>query len=163
MFPSPCGDYGSYLARLRRPCICRRRRFRPLAGIMVLIMTGVLKKPPITTWSFRPLAGIMVLINYRIMPQRYLCKHVSVPLRGLWFLSAVFEEVLGINVPSFRPLAGIMVLITASNTNISAKAVAVFPSPCGDYGSYHVATALGYSNPSNAFPSPCGDYGSYLR
>mgnify|MGYP001286317181 CR=1 FL=1 len=105
----------------------------------------------------------MVLIWPDLDDLVYADDDVSVPLRGLWFLSAVFEEVLGINVPSFRPLAGIMVLITASNTNISAKAVAVFPSPCGDYGSYHVATALGYSNPSNAFPSPCGDYGSYLR
>ena len=38
---------------------------------------------------------------------------VSVPLRGLWFLS--FDALMNIQEfewPSFRPLAGIMVLIT---------------------------------------------------
>ena len=37
-FPSPCGDYGSYpdgRGRIQHPCT---RNFRPLAGIMVLIM-----------------------------------------------------------------------------------------------------------------------------
>ena len=36
-FPSPCGDYGSYLPRFVVYSISAERRFRPLAGIMVLI------------------------------------------------------------------------------------------------------------------------------
>ena len=65
-----------------------------------------------STTSFRPLAGIMVLIRrnekayYRIMPQ------VSVPLRGLWFLSIQTRIIEDVNDYD------------------------EFPSPCGDYGSY---------------------------
>ena len=41
--------------------------FRPLAGIMVLILTGYDGKiNKFNHSSFRPLAGIMVLIEYRI-------------------------------------------------------------------------------------------------
>ena len=63
MFPSPCGDYGSYLAEdvtdiINDYCEC----FRPLAGIMVLILAD------------RP-------------DRRHSRIDVSVPLRGLWFLS----------------------------------------------------------------------------
>ena len=36
---------------------------------------------------------------------------VSVPLRGLWFLSQSVTTVIVCEVISFRPLAGIMVLI----------------------------------------------------
>ena len=41
--------------------------------------------------------------------------HVSVPLRGLWFLSlsTVFTAIISLSA-SFRPLAGIMVLIEAT-------------------------------------------------
>ena len=35
-----------------------------------------------------------------------------------------------------------------------------FPSPCGDYGSYHeIEMIVNYMR--DLFPSPCGDYGSY--
>ena len=61
---------------------------------------------------FRPLAGIMVLIdmpNELLIPCHTL---VSVPLRGLWFLSFTgFEEFDFQFIIRFRPLAGIMVLI----------------------------------------------------
>ena len=36
----------------------------------------------------------------------------------------------------------------------------LFPSPCGDYGSYR-ATVKGKEDTNVIFPSPCGDYGSY--
>jgi hypothetical protein len=61
-FPSPCGDYGSY-----RHLLWHERIW--------------------WIYGFRPLAGIMVLIKIR---ERHKEKHsakVSVPLRGLWFLS----------------------------------------------------------------------------
>ena len=63
-------------------------RFRPLAGIMVLIELQAFSIMRLSGLkSFRPLAGIMVLI---IIASRYdngLRHVVSVPLRGLWFLS----------------------------------------------------------------------------
>ena len=37
-----------------------------------------------------------------------------------------------------------------------------FPSPCGDYGSYHIRLKKEYGEKLIGFPSPCGDYGSYL-
>ena len=37
----------------------------------------------------------------------------------------------------------------------------LFPSPCGDYGSYPDLVPLIVVLPKNMFPSPCGDYGSY--
>ena len=36
-----------------------------------------------------------------------------------------------------------------------------FPSPCGDYGSYHIRLKKEYGEKLIGFPSPCGDYGSY--
>ena len=61
--------------------------------------------------SFRPLAGIMVLID--VIGQRgFVDDIVSVPLRGLWFLSSAEKIVKTINPACFRPLAGIMVLIS---------------------------------------------------
>ena len=111
-------------------------------------------------------------------------QNVSVPLRGLWFLShkhglyriTVVEEVS-------VPLRGLWFLSTTGLTSKTFRNK--FPSPCGDYGSYHeqwlvwcdlnaesvsvplrglwflsVTTAFkGYK--VSMFPSPCGDYGSY--
>ena len=37
----------------------------------------------------------------------------------------------------------------------------MFPSPCGDYGSYLTTNYLQLKNIYAQFPSPCGDYGSY--
>ena len=110
--------------------------------------------------SFRPLAGIMVLIRETRNLIALSSRDVSVPLRGLWFLSSsmfVFSSFITfVSVPlrglwflstgtkitqsaqtatSFRPLAGIMVLI-AEVKKIILDIVAEFPSPCGDYGSY---------------------------
>ena len=87
--------------------------FRPLAGIMVLINIGGKKNTKYNMLSFRPLAGIMVLI--RIMMKQVSideARKVSVPLRGLWFLS------------------------TTRTLRKRWNVWGLFPSPCGDYGSY---------------------------
>ena len=112
LFPSPYGDYGSYLGGpgcFRRPY---HRCFRPLTGIMVLIRQTCAHWGRNYEQGFRPLTGIMVLICdglYTVHPPekglfpspygdygsyredgtatRYKTKRVSVPLRGLWFLS----------------------------------------------------------------------------
>ena len=61
-FPSPCGDYGSYQLCGRNGLSRLASRFRPLAGIMVLIRKGDAYNEKDFRRSFRPLAGIMVLI-----------------------------------------------------------------------------------------------------
>ena len=38
-----------------------------------------------------------------------------------------------------------------------------YPSPCGDYGSYHVNAYDDYFDWLEWFPSPCGDYVSYQQ
>ena len=63
LFPSPCGDYCSY---------------RPVFTFTVFLKF---------THSFRPLAGIMVLIIITPITETVVVGYVSVPLRGLWFLS----------------------------------------------------------------------------
>ena len=86
-FPSPCGDYGSYRHGTRSYCSFKLESFRPLAGIMVLIKMKFSPKYRLTLASFRPLAGIMVLIVMALVAIAVLNLRVSVPLRGLWFLS----------------------------------------------------------------------------
>ena len=44
---------------------------------------------------------------------------------------------MGENQRRFRPLAGIMVLIALHDYAQAYQDVDKFPSPCGDYGSYH--------------------------
>ena len=87
---------------------------------------------------------------------------VSVPLRGLWFLSKegrfyyenlhLFPSPCG-DYGSYQRLPG-------------AKWVSgrgMFPSPCGDYGSYPRGRRMKCCLCHKVFPSPCGDYGSYRR
>ena len=60
MFPSPCGDYGSYLLPGTDGRIIRQLVSVPLRGLWFLS-----REEAITTYvtnRFRPLAGIMVLI-----------------------------------------------------------------------------------------------------
>ena len=59
----------------------------------------------------------MVLIDSLPQVMLTLNREVSVPLRGLWFLSK--------HGPIFKKAMAIM-----------------FPSPCGDYGSYHDSWAF---------------------
>ena len=109
-FPSPCGDYGSY--RLgRRQSFLEGSVFPSPCGDY-----GSYRKMRRTNGkslrnSFRPLAGIMVLIS-DFDP----------------------DDSSGIHV-RFRPLAGIMVLIADNDKEIGLHYF-MFPSPCGDYGSY---------------------------
>ena len=135
VFPSPCGDCGSYQGQKvgdDLPCLCC---FRPLAGIVVLIQ-GQKAGDSLPCLCFRPLAGIVVLISACANMLLIFSKSVvSVPLRGLWFLSSLDNSCTGaerlVSVPlrglwflsqavsflsltsarSFRPLAGIVVLI----------------------------------------------------
>ena len=61
-------------------------RFRPLTGIVVLIARGDVDEQATVKSCFRPLTGIVVLIF--IVPFiGNIFDPVSVPLRGLWFLS----------------------------------------------------------------------------
>ena len=86
-FPSPCGDYGSYRNEIQSVRSLTRHCFRPLAGIMVLITFFFCGHSNQLLKSFRPLAGIMVLINVSNWLNECFLRRVSVPLRGLWFLS----------------------------------------------------------------------------
>ena len=61
--------------------------FRPLTGIMVLIDLQNYYKDKVYV-RFRPLTGIMVLIDYKALKEEIMKFFVSVPLRGLWFLSS---------------------------------------------------------------------------
>ena len=85
--------------------------FRPLTGIMVLIVSDKSLEICDLKYGFRPLTGIMVLIIDTVYEKYKLPVTVSVPLRGLWFLSiTIFFHIL-IYLKCFRPLTGIMVLI----------------------------------------------------
>ena len=61
----------------------------------------------------------------------------------------------------FRPLAGIMVLIGETKGMSPNSSYFMFPSPCGDYGSYRQTICRMENDGRLKFPSPCGDYGSY--
>ncbi len=134
-FPSPCGDYGSYHAVSRRVQPKRIFVSVPLRGLWFLSVS-------------------MSMNKYRK------CCSVSVPLRGLWFLSSNRRHHTYSMRDRFRPLAGIMVLIWNADVFILDMDT-VFPSPCGDYGSY-LHGVVSRSQRTYPFPSPCGDYGSYL-
>ena len=54
---------------------------------MVLILETAYSGRRKSIYGFRPLAGIMVLIKNGSMKYVELSEIVSVPLRGLWFLS----------------------------------------------------------------------------
>ena len=85
---------------------------------------------------------------------------VSVPLRGLWFLSDDYFRFNGYG-NRFRPLTGIMVLIFLMPLTKMLGFIVLFPSPYGDYGSYQM-TREEAIRIYVEFPSPYGDYGSYL-
>ena len=158
MFPSPCGDYGSYLGALKNQRITTWICFRPLAGIMVLIghlRTAMGKGRQ----SFRPLAGIMVLIELKLGNKAGNQCAVSVPLRGLWFLSQTGHGAESRTRSTFPSPCGDYGSYQRS-LDANAYCWLLFPSPCGDYGSYHSASYSALCD-LQAFPSPCGDYGSY--
>ena len=87
-FPSPCGDYGSYLDLCAHALLTRELGFRPLAGIMVLIKHGPATVNATQQQVSVPLRGLWFLSCQHYMMVTGLSAWVSVPLRGLWFLSA---------------------------------------------------------------------------
>ena len=103
----------------------------------------------------------MVLIERRASPGRgRSLSGVSVPLRGLWFLSAhgpLEWEKMTDEFPSPCGDYGSYLL----TTTMVMVCLSVFPSPCGDYGSYHDMKFYELPQEVQEFPSPCGDYGSY--
>ena len=136
MFPSPYGDYGSY----------RQSRYIPL--------TNCRKTFPSPYGDY----GSYRLLRSVDMDER---QRVSVPLRGLWFLSSWrWIEWYSWSRRCFRPLTGIMVLILMKMNWVIFMMSKMFPSPYGDYGSYpmEIAQMIFFGG---EFPSPYGDYGSY--
>ena len=86
--------------------------FRPLAGIMVLITEKNCRKESRAKIVSVPLRGLWFLSGQILKRTIRITESVSVPLRGLWFLSVATEMAISRNVVKrFRPLAGIMVLI----------------------------------------------------
>ena len=86
----------------------------------------------------------MVLILFKRQPIELTSLSVSVPLRGLWFLSAenpldfTWWQEQDVSVP----LRGLWFLSQLFVGEYSRK-ISMFPSPYGDYGSYlRLATCL---------------------
>ena len=100
----------------------------------------------------------MVLIATFDIPDDLKAPSVSVPLRGLWFLSTSRK---GRNhheknkFPSPYGDYGSYLIIIGLTSKIFR-----FPSPYGDYGSYHGSPSTRMHS-RMLFPSPYGDYGSY--
>ena len=109
---------------------------------------------------FRPLAGIMVLILYVRWQMLYRASIVSVPLRGLWFLSCFMgKRIICVDSKVSVPLRGLWFL-SVEQFAATHDSMRLFPSPCGDYGSYQTLHDI-WKSVWLLFPSPCGDYGSY--
>ena len=84
---------------------------------------------------------------------------VSVPLRGLWFLSSrIFSFMAALARICFRPLTGIMVLIIGMKYELKKNSISFRPLT-----GIMVLIGLGRGSAasSDVFPSPYGDYGSY--
>ena len=79
---------------------------------MVLISLWVKRRnPQVGTICFRPLAGIMVLIAETLPADETTPDGVSVPLRGLWFLSpAIAGELFPADDVVSVPLRGLWFL-----------------------------------------------------
>ena len=112
----------------------KRSGFRPLTGIMVLIGAMNCVNTD-STGCFRPLTGIVVLIKLdaNINPMLPI---VSVPLRGLWFLSFYVRR-RNIPFPTWVsvPLRGLWFL-SYNLQYFTRTQEETFPSPYGDCGSY---------------------------
>ena len=142
MFPSPCGDYGSYPHGKNASQNRQGQVSVPLRGLWFL--SRVLSTFSVSKSSLFPSpCGDYGSYQLRKHPKEWLHTHfvsvplrglwflsdgvtdadsqdsdiVSVPLRGLWFLSQKFYYVQNCDY-GFRPLAGIMVLIKHDSTII---------------------------------------------
>ena len=101
MFPSPYGDYGSYRLYTKAHNY-RINSFRPLTGIMVLIYHGRICKGSVGECSFRPLTGIMVLIR---TPYKWLHSAIENAFCGADFLFSSFFTFLWKMIFKNRPIA----------------------------------------------------------
>ena len=101
----------------------------------------------------------MVLINLPTDEISQYKRKVSVPLRGLWFLSFnPNDDYFHFNA-CFRPLTGIMVLIMTREEAIRNYVEYVSVPLRGLW--FLSAEILSKQGTSSSFPSPYGDYGSY--
>ena len=126
-FPSPYGDYGSYHVTIAEQSSQNQNGFRPLTGIMVLIKEDAIRNyvenmgfpSPYGDYgsyqsSIQPFSWYRSLFpspygdygSYQgnSVNERSTIINVSVPLRGLWFLSAPLIN--GFIAPSKMPFAG---------------------------------------------------------
>ena len=109
-FPSPCGDYGSYRNQ--------KIYFKERLGRVSVPLRGL--------WFLSAIGRIFAWLLFAL---------VSVPLRGLWFLSSNDYKVVYLPTLVSVPLRGLWFLSEGIFDREWRKYV--FPSPCGDYGSYH--------------------------
>ena len=63
LFPSPCGDYGSYQGKEDTNVICGDWFPSPCGDYGSYLFRLLFNSKPVNQPSFRPLAGIMVLIR----------------------------------------------------------------------------------------------------
>ena len=135
MFPSPYGDYGSYHA-------WKQILAQPLQALFP-----------------SPYGDYGSYLDEEVKEKVKKRAEVSVPLRGLWFLSQMklcySSEELQVSVP----LRGLWFLSRTLGIAKYLDSVLKFPSPYGDYGSY--LDKRWYNKTAKWFPSPYGDYGSY--
>ena len=159
MFPSPCGDYGSYQSKKEKCALKGADVSVPLRGLWFLSCRGPRRLSAIRA-CFRPLAGIMVLI-FSEHPWFGLPVPVSVPLRGLWFLSAGTAIANTGRNPVSVPLRGLWFLskITALKLTTNSNKQVSVPLRGLWFLSEYRNLIVDYH--CNRFPSPCGDYGSY--
>ena len=136
--------------------------FRPLAGIMVLIDMDTDEWRATQNNISVPLRGLWFLSKSAYSKKENGSTKISVPLRGLWFLSTGLATHYYLSYINFRPLAGIMVLISsqAFGDGVDEDAISV---PLR--GLWFLSVVIGriFAWLLFAFPSPCGDYGSYQR
>ena len=111
-FPSPYGDYGSYLKEEKKVQTNAYYVSVPLRGLWFLSTVNEVDQNKVEE-SFRPLTGIMVLIVINLLLWIDFVRCFR-PLTGIMVLIAKkMQESLGIP-KCFRPLTGIMVLICRS-------------------------------------------------
>ena len=158
-FPSPCGDYGSYHIRLKKeygekligfPSPCGD--YGSYRGIyMCVIAVYEFPSPCGDYGSYR-----RPFPSHRKRRQIY----ISVPLRGLWFLSTLLRCKKTYGEKLFPSPCGDYGSHQQEPTRTYTALLFMFPSPCGDYGSYQLGDDEFFYE-YDGFPSPCGDYGSY--
>ena len=103
-FPSPYGDYGSYRTSRGTAVSWKLNMFPSPYGDYGSYHGTCSGLQHYSCLRFRPLTGIMVLIKSDLQDVCYRLADVSVPLRGLWFLSAPLIN--GFIAPSKMPFAG---------------------------------------------------------